>query len=452
MGREMQRPNIIVVMTDQQRRDSLGFYGNEFCRSPNLDALADESIVFDHGYTPYPLCTPARASMWTGVMPHMHGVIQNIYGEADAFASRSKIKRTVFHDLHDGGYLTGYIGKWHLGEARPEGAFDVWDSFNSQGGHWIQGVQSFQGGVYRPDRDTDVALDVLKRFASEEKPFALVLGYYPPHEPYTAPERWTAYYRQRGVPFPGYYAHVSALDACVGRLVAGVRALGLWDETALFFVADHGETFLYRDGLSSKRVCHDEAIRVPFVVKPPRSTYLGPARSQAFVSLIDLVPTMLSLAGVPVPSTVQGLDLGSILAGGGDTTWQRSSIYIENDHLKHVRILEDELPVRREVFGPWPQRAIRTRDWKLILSEGGKNSLYDLRYDPEEELDVFLTPREDRQQQFTHFRSHQSEVVALAEQLQTTASAYDDELGVRLAQKILKHPSSGGRYGEGQRF
>ncbi len=128
------RPNLLVVMPDQQRMDSLGCYGNVFVETPAVDALAAGGVRFSKAFTTYPICTPARATMWTGAYPHSHAIVRNVYEEPDAFASRGAIKTTVFHLLKDAGYATAYIGKWHLGDENP-GCFDHWNAFNSQGGH-----------------------------------------------------------------------------------------------------------------------------------------------------------------------------------------------------------------------------------------------------------------------------------------------------------------------------
>jgi choline-sulfatase len=118
------RPDIVLVMPDQQRADSVSAYGNAFCATPVLDALARRGVRFANACTTFPLCTPARGSMWTGLYPHAHGVSGNVYGVPDVFADRAKVKRTLFHALRDAGYATAYFGKWHLGEANP-GTFDA---------------------------------------------------------------------------------------------------------------------------------------------------------------------------------------------------------------------------------------------------------------------------------------------------------------------------------------
>ena len=179
----MKRPNIILLMTDQQRWDSLGCNGNRFVSTPNVDRLAAGGANCANSFTPWPVCTPARATMWTGVYPHQHQVIYNAYKMDNVLKETSHEQRTVFELLRESGYTTAYFGKWHLGETDP-GMFDVWKGFNSSGGHWVDDVQD---GVYKPDRQTDEMIAFIKEQAGRDKPFFAVNGFYPPHDPYTAP-------------------------------------------------------------------------------------------------------------------------------------------------------------------------------------------------------------------------------------------------------------------------
>ena len=124
------RPNILIIISDQQRWDSLGCNGNYFVNTPNLDAMATRGANFQLPFTPFPVCTPARASMWTGVHPNKHGVIYNRYGIDDVISYESKTKTTLFEMMRGSGYTTAYFGKWHLGE-KNSGRFDVWKGFNT---------------------------------------------------------------------------------------------------------------------------------------------------------------------------------------------------------------------------------------------------------------------------------------------------------------------------------
>ncbi|MEX2534603.1 MAG: sulfatase-like hydrolase/transferase [Trueperaceae bacterium] len=409
----MERPNIVLVLTDQQRWDSLGCYGNAFVSTPNVDALASRGTRLDRAFTPYPVCTPARASMWTGVLPHEHGVIDNVYRVDNALAERSSVTTTVFDLMREAGYECAYFGKWHLGEADP-GYFDHYDGFNSQGGHWRDGRKD---EVYRPEAQTDACVDWLRQ-REDDRPFLMVQSYYPPHNPFTAPTQFMDYYRDRRVPFPGYYAAVSALDSYFGRIVTALEEQGIRENTAIVYYSDHGETFNYRRDGVHKFVCHEEAIRVPLVVDWPGQEQVP--NSDRMVGLEDLAPTLLDWADARIPDYFRGRSILPLLTGES-VSW-RDEYYVQN----------------RTNVSNREQRCLRTDRWKLILSNDGDSELYDLTDDPEEELNLFETPRPDVHDQFKHLPSHDDTVLDLSRRLRRLAADLADDVGVRLADDTIR--------------
>jgi arylsulfatase A-like enzyme len=411
------RPNIVLVLSDQQRSDSLASYGNRFTVTPGTDAMAAAGKSFDAAFTPWPVCTPARGTMWTGVYPHQHKLIDNLYGVDNAFASHAAVKKTVFDHLREAGYLTAHFGKWHLGEIQPP-FFDVWEeSFNSRKGHWMDGKLD---GEYRPNRQTDAAVSFLESRKDEDQPFAMVLSFYPPHDPYSAPERFYEPYRGKGVPFAGYYAAVSALDEDLGRIRAALSEAGLADNTVVIYFSDHGDTFFYRREGEHKFVCHDDAIHIPFIVEGPG---IKPStRSDAPIGLQDLAPTMLDFAEAAIPANMQGRSLKPLLFDQDAGDW-RDDYFVQN--ITHVSKIE--------------QRAIRTADWKLIASANGAHELYDLRADPEEELNVFLTPREDGGfERFKHYPDYAPVIAELVDRMKHWAGPIGDGRGLELADTVAK--------------
>lgn len=406
------RPNIVLVFSDQQRMDSVGAYGNRFVKTPNLDAMAANGMRFTKAFTPWPVCTPARGTMWTGAYPHAHGLIDNVYGVANVFDTPAALVReTVFDRLKAAGYLTAHFGKWHLGEEQPR-FFDVWEEcFNSRYGHWIDGLRD---GVYRPDRQTDACVAFLRRQAASDQPFVMVQSYYPPHDPYTAPSRYYEDYRGQGVPYPGYYAAVTALDACLGRIRDALRETGLDRSTIVIYYSDHGDTFWYRREGEHKFVCFDDAIRIPFIAEGP-----GIPRGSVCdlpVGLQDLSPTLIALAQAQSLAVQHGASLVPLLHGERPP-W-RDDYYVEN--ITHISKIE--------------QRCVRTDGWKLIASANGQHELYDLREDPEEELDLFLTPRPDGEfRRYDHFPDFAHEIDGLADRMLRHAGGMGDARGVELA-------------------
>ncbi len=409
------RPNIVLVLTDQQRRDTLSAYGNRFTETPAADAMAAGGMTFENAYTPWPVCTPARGTMWTGVYPHAHGLIENLYGVDDAFATHCTSHETVWAQLQRAGYLTAHFGKWHLGEKHPP-FFDVWEeSFNSRRGHWLDGKLD---GEYRPDRQTDAATAFIAGQKNAEKPFAMVLSFYPPHDPYSAPARFYEPYRGRGVPFAGYYAAVSALDHNLGRVRQALRDAGLAANTILIFYSDHGDTFWYRPEGEHKFVCHDDAIRIPFLAEGPG---IAPgSRNAVAIGLQDLTPTMLDIAGAPLPEGLHGRSLVPLLQGEADVV-RPVDAYVENiTHKSRIH-----------------QRAIRTDRWKLIASANGAHELFDLAADPEEELNIYLTPRDDGGfERFKHYADQAPVIAGLCERMTEEAARIGDTEGLEIIGRV----------------
>ena len=408
-------PNILVIVSDQQRWDTLGCNGNSFVQTPNLDAMAKRGTNFLHPFTPFPVCTPARASMWTGVHPNKHGVIYNRYGIDDVLSYESKVQTTMFELMKDAGYTTAYFGKWHLGE-KNSGRFDMWSGFNSHGGHWEEGKQSFQGGKFKPESQTERMIEFLEDDPAKDKPFIAIQSYYPPHNPFTAPTEAYDPYRGKGVPFAGYYAAVTRLDSLVGQIRQCLEQTGLADNTLVFYVSDHGETFNFEETALHKWVCQDASIRVPFLMEGP-GVPVG-AQFDSLVGLEDLMPTIFHAAGIKVPDYVDGENIFNLF----DRKPGREAYYVQTEARK-VRTL---------------QRCVRTLDWKLILSWDEEHEMYDLQSDPEEQLNIFNVPRWDKQTQYQHFEDQTERIVVLAQIMLRRAQELEDFAGVEMASRVLR--------------
>ncbi len=439
--------NFLVIMTDQQRMDSLGCYGNIFVRTPHLDRLAAEGARFQNAFTPFAICTPARASTWTGVYPHRHAIVDCCYNIDYAF-DEADVPYLLFDALKSAGYETAYLGKWHLGDAKPA-CIDTWDAFNSLGGHWVDGRQAFQDGVYKPAVQTAQAIAFLKARVHSKKPFLLVQSYYPPHDPYSAPTEFYEPYRGKGVPFAGYYAAVSALDHYVGEMIDVLRETGLESRTLVIFCSDHGDTFLYRGGTDHKATCHDDFIRIPLVfwgpgLIPQQRVVAGAAGLQ------DVMPTILDYAGIDTPSHVQGASLRPVI---DKTGVGRTLYYIENTtDTRSEETLAAMFSMRfngraHPDPGRIDQRAIWTPKHKLVLSNDGKHLLYDLSIDPEEEYNLFGAPRRNAQNEYLHFPDQRPVVRTLIDLLDAEARRLDDAFGVALAARARAETMPSGATG-----
>ena len=431
------RPNILVIMSDQQRTDSLACYGNVFVHSPNIDRLASEGVRFLDGFSPYPLCTPARAALWTGTYPHLHGIMDCVYGIADAFES-SPVPTTVFDRLSKAGYLVGYFGKWHLGERRPA-SMDHWDATDSAEGHWVTGRD------YIPETQTRRMNEFLQRLRGEKRPFFLVQSYRPPHEPYTAPERDMCLYRGKGIFRPGYYASVTALDRCVGDILKTLEQIGARGNTLVIYTSDHGEHFNYR-AKNNKTTGHDDSIRIPLIAAWPGRLTPG-AIVRGAVGLQDITPTLLDFAGCEMPDYLHGRTLRALMekpgGRGGECFYVQNTedfrSFAEWERLMSAGGYRPNSRSHRSPDEEWDrQRALWTPRHKLILSENGNHALFDLERDPEEELDLFGAPKPDFFDQYTHFPDQSETTARLTQMLQQEALRVSDDWGAVLARSVLE--------------
>ena len=431
------RPNILVIMSDQQRTDSLACYGNVFVHSPNIDRLASEGVRFLDGFSPYPLCTPARAALWTGTYPHLHDIMDCVYGIEDAF-ERSPAPTTVFDRMSEAGYLVGYFGKWHLGDRRPA-CIDHWDATNSAEGHWVDGRD------YIPEAQTRRMIDFLRGLSGERRPFFLVQSYRPPHEPYTAPERDMRLYRGKGIFRPGYYASVTALDRCVGEILEALEAIEARDDTLVIYTSDHGEHFNYR-AKNNKTTGHDDSIRIPLIAAWPGQLTPGTTVRGA-VGLQDITPTLLDFAGCEIPDYLHGQTLRPLMQEPARRGGER--YYVQNTEdfrsfatwarLMSAGGYRANSRSHRSPDREWDrQRALWTPGNKLILSENGNHALFDLERDPEEELDLFGAPRPDFFEQYTHFPDQSQTTARLTQMLREEAQRVGDDWGAALAASVLE--------------
>ncbi|AEE97189.1 sulfatase-like hydrolase/transferase [Mahella australiensis] len=395
-----EKPNIVIVFTDQQRWDTVGCYGNTLDLTPNLDAVAKQGITFKNAFTCQPVCGPARASLQTGRYATATGCFRNHIALPDN-------EKTIAHYLRSNGYETAYVGKWHLGgtwdkpvpKEKRGGYDDYWIAadlleFTS---HPYEGklFDKFDNPVefnkYRVDAVTDFAIEYLKA-RSNDKPFLLFVSYLEPHHQndmnrYVAPEGYAERYRNAPVPMdlidkdgdwkenlPDYYGICKRIDENLGRIIEQLKELDIYDNTILIFTSDHGSHFRTRNS-EYKRSCHEASIRIPMIMHVP--DIKESVAVEELVSLVDIAPTLLEAAGIYVPRNMHGRSLIPLLRGG-DVNW-RSEVF--------VQISESQVG-----------RAIRTNKWKYCIYAPDKDGwndigsdiyveqyLYDLENDPYEQ-------------------------------------------------------------------
>jgi arylsulfatase A-like enzyme len=395
------RPNVVVILTDQQRWDCSGLHGNPLDLMPNFDRLARAGTHLRNSFTSQPLCVPARACLQTGMYPTQVGVHYN-------GTSLPTTARTLAHYFVAGGYRTGYIGKWHLapvdskGPVAPEhrGGYQDWlaanilelvsDAYDCRL-YDEQGVERRLPG-YRVDAVTDAAIRYVTQ--PREQPYFLFLSYLEPHhqnsrDDYPAPEGYAERYQGRWTPpdlaalggttdqhLAGYYGMVKRLDESLGRICEALQTSGQWENTILLFTSDHGCHFKTRNA-EYKRSCHESSIRVPTMVHGPG--FMAGGERAELVSIVDLAPTLLDAAGLGVPKEMQGASLMPRLRGEA-ADWV-DEIFVQISEAQNAR-------------------ALRTKRWKYGVSVQGDDAaaaknravwpvyaeecLYDLERDPHE--------------------------------------------------------------------
>lgn len=393
-----QRPlNVLYILTDQQRADTLGCYGNPKAETPVLDGLAAGGVRFTSCYATQPVCSPCRSSMVTGLYPNATGVVENnIPLRPDLFSWPRA--------LHERGYRTGYIGKWHLGTDPVPAYFDVWQGYHTTWKHWIEEEPIYQRpgeskadydarvaaaedrsgpnvGRYRPDLETDHAIDFIR--SGGDAPFLCWLSFYPPHTVKTVPEEDLARFRGRfdTEEQDTYYAMVYRLDKNIGRVVAALEETGQRENTLIVFVTDHGENFPWRWNEHHKRLCYDQSANLPLILNGPGIVPAGTVIDNV-ISAADLMPTILDYCGVPAPAERHGQSARRLIEG--DPTGWHEDVLIQNTPYK-----PGDKPIDGVDVAAMRERAVVTDDWKFILNTDREPELYRRHAGPPDQDNVF---------------------------------------------------------------
>lgn len=382
----MTQPNILYIFADQMRASAMGCMHDEPVQTPNLDRLAAEGMLFTHAFANTPVCTPSRASLLTGKHALSARCIVN-----DLRLPEDEI--SIADVLRPHGYRCGYVGKWHLDGIsrhmftppgrRRHGFADYWAAYNCNHNYfdpkWFEddSPELRRKAGYDADIQTDQAIGFIERCRAE--PWCLFLSWGPPHDPYRmAPKEYLDMYpadqivlrpNMEGVDreaVAGYYAHVSALDYNVGRLMAALDRLGLTDDTIVVFSSDHGD-MLWAHGRRNKQQPYEESIHIPLIIRWPGHLPAGKV-SDVLIGVADHTPTLLGLAGAPVPTTMNGLDLSSRLTGQVGPT--PGSVFI-NEYVSFDQ---------SQIWQPW--RGVRTRRYTYARWLQGGVLLFDNEADP----------------------------------------------------------------------
>jgi choline-sulfatase len=347
------RPHGIVLITlDTTRADYLGVYGSAHAATPNLNRLSARAVVFEQAITVAPLTLPAHSSLFTGLLPPRHGVRDNAGALAPHHDTLPELMRR--RGFQTAAFVSSAILHADRGLAA---GFETYDDRRATS-------RALAGGLQRPANETvDAALTWLR--SRHDRPFFLWVHLYDPHAPYDPPEPIRTAYRDN--PYAG---EVAFADAELGRLTAFLEAHGLLDRTALIVTADHGES-LHEHGEAGHGIfLYESVVRIPLIVRAPG---LAARRIAAVTSLVDVMPTILDLAGADRPAArLDGISLIDAMRGAAD--------------LDVDAYAESQYPLQ---FGWSPLRSLRNGRFKLIAAP--RPELYDLERDPSELRNLFGT-------------------------------------------------------------
>ena len=429
------QPNLLFVLSDQHRGMDLGCAGNGDVATPHFDRLASEGVRSEHAVATTPVCTPSRASLVTGQYPLTHGVIANdlpLPTDGPSFAAA----------FRDAGYRTGYIGKWHLdGYGRtayipPERrlGFDYWralecthDYYNSKYYHQDEKEPRIWPGYDAISQTREACQFIADK--QHENPFCLFISWGPPHDPYIAPQQYMDRFPVDGIRlrenvhdfvaaeqmkqesdtaipshfqpgrerfqdalsrdagdteirkwYSGYFAAIETLDDCMGEIIAALEDSGQLDDTIIVFTSDHGDN-LGSHRQYGKQLPYEESISIPFIVRYPDKIKAG-TKTDALLAPQDMMPTVLSLAGIPCHE-VDGKDISGA-AMGRDRDMQDAVLIMKSVWLSTNWITNGNGPWRgvRTKRYTYARRSDSLKPWMLFDNEADPQQMNNLVDDP----------------------------------------------------------------------
>jgi arylsulfatase A len=382
------KPNIILILTDDQGSVDANVYGASDLYTPSIDRLAGEGLMFSRFYTASAICSPSRAAILTGLTPHSAEVPGNV-SSIPGNPGMPGEKFTIAEAMKENDYVTGHVGKWHLGYTKETGplnqGFDY--SFGHKGGcidnyshffywngpnrHdlWENGIEIFEDGKYFPDLMAGRAEMFIRE--NHDRPFFLYYAINMPHYPLQPRDEWREYYKELDMPRRDYAGFVSSADQNIGNILDLLDQLEIRENTIIVFLSDHGHSFETRafgGGGSAgplrggKMSLFDGGIRVPAIISYPGHIPAGEIRNQVIHST-DIMPTLLSLCNIEIPGIMlEGIDVAQAIINDSDLPerslfWKMGTQWaVMRDHWKLVGHPRDPSgksildPVRDELF------------------------------------------------------------------------------------------------------
>lgn len=427
------KPNLLYIFADQWRRDAVGMANADEVITKNIDAFGQKSVYFTNAVSTFPLCSPHRASLLTGKHPLSTGVFTNCKTKLPMRLKDDEI--CIGQVLSDNGYDTGYIGKWHLDEPEinnnpcpaskatawdaytPKGirrhGFDFWHSYGACDEHlsphyWSDSEQSTKVSKWSVEYETEVAIDYIRKH-NTDKPFSLFVSWNPPHSPYDqVPQKYFDMYKDRDIKLKDnvitenihhhtyepanctsdelkiitkqYFAAVSGLDDNFGKLIDVLTEQNLLDNTIVVISADHGD-MLGSHALMAKHVWYEESIGIPCIIggngmkKSVCNTVFGSP---------DIMPTLLGMMDIPIPTTVEGIDISNCVISGEDN--DEKLCFLSACPGREVFLEEFKNAGKNPMDFGW--RGVRSQNYTYIIDVSYnvtptlKRYLFDLKNDP----------------------------------------------------------------------
>jgi len=379
------RPNVVLVMTDDQGYGDLACHGNDVIVTPNLDELHAQSVRLTNFHVD-PTCSPTRSALMTGHYSTRTGVWHTIMGRS----MLGKHETTVADVFSSGGYKTAIFGKWHLGDNYPFRPQDRgFQEVLINGGGGVGQGPDYWGNDYFDDTYfhngkeekfegycTDVWFDGALRFieANKNRPFFCYVPTNAPHGPYNVADKYSKPYRDKGVNSnqANFYGMITNIDENMGRLVRRLKELDLEENTVLIFMTDNGTSGSYAGGMRGKKGSEYEGgHRVPFFIRWPAGGLDKPGDVDRLSAHVDVLPTLIDLCGLKKPKGLK-FDGASLAKLFKDRTakWPNRTLMVHSQRIEYPE--------------KWRKSAVMTQQWRLV---NGKE-LYDIQADPAQENDV----------------------------------------------------------------
>lgn len=426
----MKQKNIVIFLCDQMQQKAVMDESKAFM--PNLRSLRRDAVTFCNAHSVNAICSPSRASLLTGLLPHNHGMVDCTHTVPPYRSEFDDTLPTLTNELHDAGYVLAHYGKWHIERSYDLqkfgfGSYETERQIPKKQVHYLDKVvihnEGYRDytlcGVYQEGAEASEehymvskAIDFVQAQKDGDKPFCLVVSAYAPHDPYMVPQRMYDLYDKREIKIPDnwekceqrpsicnrlhevwenlsssdivkaircYYSYCSLVDEEMGRLFDYLKQNDLYDDSLILFLADHGD-LVGNHGLFCKGVpSYEEGYSIPFVMKLPQ----GKAKGQecgAYASSCDILPTVLDVEGLPWH--------------GGKLDGMSLVPFIE-----HPEKCSDSFSIA-EFHGQrfsYTQRIVWHKQLKYVFNAFDRDCLYDLRNDPEEMHNLIDDPAYEEQ-------------------------------------------------------